>query len=106
MLQAKIVLGIFIILLAIFTFWFCHKCNQFTMKRLKEYFIAEYEAERRENEAFRKAQQKSKESQRPITQDDIQDDYAKWKAAREKAKDQGGFVDLDAPIILPWQRTA
>ena len=35
-------------------------------------------------------------SKKPFTQAD----FERWK------QNKGGFVDLDAPIILPWRRTA
>nr|WP_325299520.1 hypothetical protein [uncultured Dysosmobacter sp.] len=35
-------------------------------------------------------------TKKPFTQAD----FERWK------QDKGGFIDLDAPIILPWQRTA
>nr|WP_325299095.1 hypothetical protein [uncultured Dysosmobacter sp.] len=33
-----------------------------------------------------------------------QADFERWKAEKRK-RDQGGFVNLDAPVRLPWQRT-
>lgn len=35
-------------------------------------------------------------NKKPFTQAD----FDRWK------QDKGGFIDLDAPIILPWQKTA
>lgn len=35
-------------------------------------------------------------SKKPFTQAD----FERWK------QDKGGFIDLDAPIILPWRKTA
>lgn len=42
-----------------------------------------------------------KEPKEPLTQQSFEE----WKAEKRK-RDQGGFVDLDAPVRLPWRRTA
>lgn len=34
-----------------------------------------------------------------------QQSFEEWKAEKQK-RDQGGFVDLDAPVRLPWRRIA
>ena len=44
---------------------------------------------------------KNEQTSKPLTQQS----FEKWKAEKRK-RDQGGFVDLDAPIRLPWRRTA
>lgn len=47
----------------------------------------------KENESFRTAS-------KPLTQQSFEE----WKAEKRK-RDQGGFIDLDAEINLPWMRT-
>lgn len=62
-------------------------------KRQKEQWKKELKAEQQEKQEFRQAS-------KPLTQQSFEE----WKAEKRK-RDQGGFIDLDAEISLPWRRT-
>lgn len=49
-----------------------------------------------EKEKARQKYEAKGDTKKPFTQAD----FERWK------QDNGGFVDLDAPVRLPWQRTA
>lgn len=49
-----------------------------------------------EKEKARQKYEVKEDTKKPFTQAD----FERWK------QDKGGFIDLDAPIRLPWRRTA
>lgn len=61
-------------------------------QKKKEKWQKEWEKEQQEKQEVHKAS-------KPLTQQSFEE----WKAEKKK-RDQGGFLDLDAPIILPWRR--
>lgn len=85
---------VFLIFWKIFGKKIMHKSNERQRKYWKTKLEAERKYERKENEIFQSAT-------KPLTQQSFEE----WKAEKQK-RNQGGFVDLNAPIILPWRRTA
>lgn len=77
------------VLIAVIAIPIIVKLRLWTIKRIANDFK---EAEQQEKQEFRQAS-------KPLTQQSFEE----WKAEKRK-RDQGGFIDLDAEISLPWRR--
>ena len=86
-------------ILVFLLFWkiFGKKIMHKNDERQRKYWKTKLEAES-------KYEQKEAETIRATTKPLTQQSFEEWKAEKRK-RDQGGFVDLDAPIILPWRKT-
>lgn len=63
-------------------------------KRQREYWKKKFK-----EEAEQQKKQELRQTSKPLTQQSFEE----WKAEKRK-RDQGGFIDLDAKISLPWRR--